>query len=1175
MTNRMDIDFPRSRGARPGFADCYRPHPSPAPTRDPRPRPSPRPNIRPPSSVSLPPKPLATSTLGGPGPSGASSASTNPNTPNLRITTTTAPIPNRPAPNDPPSSPQAAVSLLDVITSVIKADKCQQEKDRLEKEIPTFERNLQKAKQSQVFPGTISLYQQQLDAAKDELAKQIDIIEQSRSVSSKAQEILLSHWSQPKAQPEIKKMSDKIEKMESQMRDLKTQAMRSASSSSVPDDKLKAINHNISKLRETDTSTTNNLTNIDGRLKTVEAALSTLQRKSEIPTGTMEVRVQKLENSIHSHSVRLGHIDISSTKPYKDLEANVSELQGNVSKLQGNLSKLESNNSRLDSDLKMVDKKHQDRISGVNNELKTANNELSGRVFPLERQVTLLKSQQRSASGGAPSGTPEASSSFTNHRLSSLEQEVRAQGTKIQGIMKIHQDVQDEYFAELEKLKTSIDLLTEEHEKTKEDVTRADQKNEDLIKKLGTIHASIGTLHNFYTKVETDLLKSNQQFRTELDNYRSDWTASVDKIRSDLTTYCSSCSMMVSRLRNDLNEASKLIETMTPAFQEAKKCTDLLISHSVSLRSLETRWSNITTGDLVKSMSDAMLEMSPLVNLNQKVQTHVTETRNKFAALTADIVQLSPGDKNALAAYPSMLEKVNSLSQRINPMQTALDHLSILAKDMANLRQQSQLSPEDKKTLAQFPKIFDTVTTISQRFGPMKESLDHLSTLVNDMPNSRQQSQLSPEDKNTLAQLAQYPKMLERVTDLSQRVELMQHTFNQHSPSLQKLLQEMSNLANKVTANEEMIFSVDAKIDELDPAEPSAELIESMKKIDPLIAKVDGHILQLEQVQKDVAAFNRAEAERCNADLQHLTEVNTRLSDLEANIPQREEIQHLLAEVEGAKLRDEVLEHRLADLGSKAEGIGHQLADLKATKLLTEELRGELDFLSPKITELETQYQAIEDDGIKLTDDQLKRLRERLAGEPIHNMLHRLRKAEDNIKQALSNAGRPLEVRALKGPSNNTSSPSKASTPSPAVPSVSTLGVHVPANPASLPKYGPCSSQQPGTPAQLTPPTKPGLSSGTSSGSEGRTSSLKKPENQQVQSLKAGNRRHSSASPSEDEKSTPGPSSRASSPAPSVPSGLGKKEKKEMKAKRKAERETRGSSVTKPKKKRQKHEVQA
>ena len=666
----------------------------------------------------------------------------------------------------------------------------------------------------------------------------------------------------------------------------------------------------------------------------------------------------------------------------------------------------------------------------------------------------------------------------------------------------------------------------------------------------------------------------------KLDNYRSDSMASVDKIRSDLTTYCSSCSMMVNRLRNDLNEVTKRIETMTPAFQEANKCTDILTSHSVSLRSLEMRWSNITTGDLVKSMSDAMLEMSPLVNLSQKVQTHVTETRNKFATLTADTAQLqqssqlSPGDKKALAAYPWMLEKVNSLSQRVDPMQTALDHLSTLAKDMDNFQQPSQLSPEDKKSLAQFPKVFDIVTTLLQRFGRMKESLDQFSTLANDMASLRQQSQLSPQDKNTLAQLAQYPRMLERVTDLSQRVELMENTFNQHTPSLQKLLQEMSHLSNKVTANEEMIFSVDAKFDDLNPTEPSAELIESMKKIDPLIAKVDGHTLHLEQVKKDVAEFNRAEAERCNAGLQDLTEVNTRLSDLEANIPQPGQIPHLLAEVEGAKLRDELLEHRLANLGSKAEEIGHQLADLKATKVLTEGLRAELDFLSPRIVELENQ--ALENDGIKLTDDQFKRLRERLAGEPIHNMLHRLRKAEDDIKQAFSNAGHPLEVRALKGPSNNASSPAKAFTPSSTVPSVPTLGVHVPVNPASLPKYRPRVSQQPGVPAQLTP-TKPGLSSGSSSGSGSTTSSLKKPENQQVQSLKAGKRRHSSGASSEDERSTPGPSSTASSPAPSIPSSLSKKEKKGMKAKRKAERETeremRESSVTKSKK--QKHEAQA
>ena len=48
--------------------------------------------------------------------------------------------------------------------------------------------------------------------------------------------------------------------------------------------------------------------------------------------------------------------------------------------------------------------------------------------------------------------------------------------------MKIHQDVQDEYFAELEKLKTSIDLLKDDHEKTKQDVTRIEQKNADLVK---------------------------------------------------------------------------------------------------------------------------------------------------------------------------------------------------------------------------------------------------------------------------------------------------------------------------------------------------------------------------------------------------------------------------------------------------------------------------------------------------------------------------------------------------------------------------------------------------------------------------------------------------------------------------------------------------------------------
>jgi chromosome segregation ATPase len=1075
---------------------------------------------------------------------------------------------------------------LDVINSVIKADKGQQEKERLEKEIPTLERDLQRAKQSQVFPGAIALYRQQLDAAADELTKQNNIIEQSRLISAKAETILLSQWSQPQtqpqSQPDIKKILERIEKIESQMQDMKTQAQRSALNSSIPEDKIKAINHNFSKLRETGVSTTNNLNNIDGRLKTIEAVFPTLQRQPEASTGPLEARVQKLEKSTHTHAIRLGNIDVLNTKPYKNVEAHISELQDNVFRIQRDISQLERDSSKFDTDLKTVDKKHEDRIATVTNELKKANNELSEKLHPLESDMIFLKSQPRSTGGDAPSGATEASSSFTDHRLTTLEQELQAQGTevqaqriKIQGIMKIHENAQDGFFEELEKLENSIKSLKADYERTKEDVIRhnqdvpkIDQNNEDLVKKVELIHTSVSTLHNFHTKIESNYLHSNQQLQTELDNYRSACagsiqeiekkldnyrsacagsieaiektlesdrtclTSSVEKIRSDMATYCNNCSTMVNRLRNDLNEASKRIDTMTPAFQEAKKCTDLVTSHSVSLRSLEMRWSNITTGDLVKSMSDAMLEMGPWLNINQKLQGHMTETRNRFAALMADLAQLqpssqlSPGEKVALATYPSMAEKVESLSRRVDPMQTTLDKLSDLTKDIVN---------------------------------------------------SRQQSQLSAADKNALAECSE---MSGKVNGLSQRVELMESSFNKHYPSLQKMVQEISHLSNKVIANEEMIISVDGKFDDFNHTEPSAELMESIQKIDPLIAKVDGHILELEQVKKDVAEFNRAEAERSNAGLQDFTDVNTRLSDLEASIPEPGSIAALFAEAEGSRLRDDMLEHRLAELGSKAEGIKHQLADLQATKTLAEGLRDTLDFLTPKIAALEDQYQAIEDEGIKLTDDHIKRVREKLAGEPIHTMLHRLRKAEDDIKQAFNTAGRQPEVRVLKTSSrtSSTSSPAQVSKPSPAPTLVPTLGVHIPVNSTSLSKDGSRASQLPGVPAQMTPPTQPGLSSGASSSSKSQ-SSLTKPANQQVQSLKTGTRHPSSGTPSEDERSTPAPSSSGTSPGPSGFSGPSKREKKEMKAKRKAEREaerdTRESSETKPKKKKVKIEPQS
>ncbi|KAJ5754054.1 uncharacterized protein N7511_008207 [Penicillium nucicola] len=1122
----------------------------------------------------LPQKPLEESSSAGP--SRASPIAVNRTAPSSPITTK-APAPNRLTHENPPASSRAAISLLDVINSVIKAEQCQQEIYRLEKEMPTLERNLQKAKQSQVFAGTITLYQQQLGTAKDELSKQTTLFDQHRSVSSKAEKILLSQWSQPQSQPGINPMSEKMENMESQIQELKTQATRPSSTSSISDDKIKAINHNFSKIRECEASTKILVTNIEGRLKNIEAGVPATKSKSEAPAGTIDIRVQKLEKSIQAHSLRLGNIDFSNAKSNKDFGVDISRLQGQVSrlqsdtsrlqddvstvdsvnsKLQRNVSVLERNDSRRDSDLEMVDKKLQDKLTVVNNELKRANNELSGRVFPLERAVTLLKSQPRSTSGGPPSEVAEASSSFTNHRLSLLEQEIQAlaasiqlQETRIQGIMSIHENAQDEYFAELEKLKNSIDSLEtghykskqvapelnsaeletlknsidslkNDHEKTRQNVTEIDRRSDGLMaSQEGSRAILLQGISKLQTKIDDDrtaYVLAIEALETNVDNLRSSSANSIEGIeqklestRSDLTssvvvvrTDINSCSATVNQLRDDLSEASKRLATMIPAFEEVKKCNDVVTGHTVSLRSLEGRYKNILTGDLVTRMSHAILEMSPLATLEQKVQMHVTETKNKIATLAEtmtqlqQVPQLSSVDKHALATVPQIVVKVKSLLQRVDTMQAAIDKLSTLSPDTTDLRLQSQ-------------------------------------------------SSLSPEDKNALAECIKVSE------DLSKRVDLMEST------GLQKLLQEMSRLSNQVAANEELIYSVDAKFDDLNPTEPYAELIQSVEKIDPLIAKVEDHILQLEQVKNNVADFNRAEAARSNAGLQDFTDVHARLSDLESNCPSSEAIQGLLAKVEGFKLRDYMLEHRMAELGSKADGIRDQLADLTTTKNLAEAVRDELDFLAPRVVALENQDQT-EDEGIKLTDQQIKQLRERLAGEPIHTMLIRLRKVEDEVKKVLSSS----EVRILGASRTSTSTPTQVTK--------SSVGNHIPTTPAHVHKDGTRPVQLAGTPARSTP--KPGLSSGASSSSKSQPSSLKKPPHQQVQSLKGVTGRHSIEAPPENERSTPS-SSTGASPEPGS-SSLNKKLRKELKAKRKAEREAEretresreGSSKPKPKK---------
>jgi hypothetical protein len=106
-----------------------------------------------------------------------------------------------------PSAPsrQSASLISDLVNSLINVNKCEEEKERLQKEIVSITKNLQRAKQSPQFPSVIALFQQQLDAAKDELANHVKSITQHRSLSNQAQDNFNSTLSHFKPQPHLEK----------------------------------------------------------------------------------------------------------------------------------------------------------------------------------------------------------------------------------------------------------------------------------------------------------------------------------------------------------------------------------------------------------------------------------------------------------------------------------------------------------------------------------------------------------------------------------------------------------------------------------------------------------------------------------------------------------------------------------------------------------------------------------------------------------------------------------------------------------------------------------------------------------------------------------------------------------------------------------------------------------
>ncbi|KAJ5214023.1 hypothetical protein N7449_001192 [Penicillium cf. viridicatum] len=663
-----------------------------------------------------------------------------------------------PTPTENQSAPsrQGASLISDLVNLLIKANKCEEEKERLQKEIVSITKNLQRAKQSPQFPSVIALFQQQLDAAKDELANHVKSITQHRSLSNQAQDNFNSTLSQFKPQPQLENIPGRVEKLESTIN-----GMGQGRGSTTNGDNRTQVDTETERFQTEMRGRDQNIAEINGKLEKVQHAL-------ENPKGLEEALeyIQKIANSVALQSKWKGQftdkmssleVEVKAADKRLDdkipiikkmvdtveeevkvsnqqLETNISDLGCKLrtmnEQLQGKLSSIESDVKSLSTTRLSLKNSASTRVSQIEIDLEAQRKQATEQITAQENLLASLKTQQQNLdnSGRVSSETTPILHSGVLTRVVSLEKKVQNQADLLNNIKNLHHDVDVIRVGELNSLRQDQEsrqrsLETKQNDTLRkvEDLTR---KSEEMTEIQTTLDA---TLHQFGVSLSVNFEHIKKHVQSGLDGFET-----------------------------RLAPFSGLPQALT-------KCESKIESVSRAIRSLETRYSNITTGELVNSMAHAMQQMYPSVDqLSQQLTAYRTEIEARLSALKTDAdafkvvtesfkadtnqfkadtqkvqpsaemseaAQVSPEQLQNLTQMPILLQQVKDLSDKLAPIEILIkEHSDELQR---NLELRSELQ---NKVTAQY----DTIEGISEKaddqgveIGNITESTRHISPLIN------------------------------------------------------------------------------------------------------------------------------------------------------------------------------------------------------------------------------------------------------------------------------------------------------------------------------------------------------------------------------------------------------------------------------------------------------------
>ncbi|KUM62725.1 hypothetical protein ACN42_g4369 [Penicillium freii] len=739
-------------------------------------------------------------------------------------------IPNRapgPTSTENQSAPgrQGALLISDLVNSLIKANKCEEEKERLQKEIVSITKNLQRAKQSPQFPSVIALFQQQLDAAKDELANHVKSITQHRSLANQAQDTFNSTLSQFRPQPQIENIPGRVEKLESTINGM---------------GQGRGPTTNGDNPTQVDTETERFQTELRGRDQTIaeiNGKLEKMQHASENPKGLKEALeyIQKIANSVALQSKWKGQFTEKMTNfevgvkaadkklderitlikemvdavqeevksSNQQLETNISDLGCELKKtneqLQGKLSSIETDVNSLSTTRLSLQNSASTRVSQIETDLETQRKQATEQITAQENLLASLRTQQQNLDNSdrvSSEPTPIPYSGVLT-RVVSLEKKVQHQADLLNNIKKVHQEVDVIRVGELDSLRQD-QVSRQRSLETKQNDTL--QKVEDLARKSEEM-----------TNIQTTLDTTLHQFGVSL-------PANFEQIQK--------------HVQSGLDGFETRLAPISGITQALTKCESKIDSVSRAIRSLETRYSNITTGELVNSMAHAMQQMYPSVDqLSQQLTAHRTEIEARLSAIKKDADafkadtqkaqadaqrseagQVSPEQLQNLTQMPILLQQVKDLSDKLAPIEILIkEHSDELQR---NLELRTELQNQVTAQCDTIEGISEKADDQGVEIGNITESISPLINMV-DAHISQLQEVRQAVDKLNRGAVESGTAASDNLDKIWVRLKKLESRSDIEDEALDKLRGQLEGMESQNTTADEDLNEVRKKLQDL------------------------------------------------------------------------------------------------------------------------------------------------------------------------------------------------------------------------------------------------------------------------------------------------------------------------------------------------------------------------